>query len=238
MTSDSIRPRFPSARRIGHNLLTMNIDSRDSDTLKPPELDELGQILTATGLGLEDAEIDTQVEAFPLVVTTTAEEELDAFLFASLERIGGTPCVLWGLGSVRPGRAAKKLLSGMAAELYRRAAITFPDEDVLVGGRFATPSAYGLLDSLADRVPRPDYRATGEERAWGRRLAKRFGCEEEYDDRAFRIESRRRPWSVDSTAALNGVAPKIAGSLFDEVDGTALIAFAWALAEDLAARLD
>ena len=35
--------------------------------------------------------------------------------------------------------------------------------------------AYKLL---TDIVPRPDHKASGEERAWGRRLAKRFGIED------------------------------------------------------------
>lgn len=222
-----------------HNFMPMEIDSRDSDMLKPPELDELGQVLTAHDVGYEDAEIDRQVEQMPLVVTAQTDEELDGFLFSSLERIGGTPCILWGLGAIRPGRAAKKTLAEMAEELFRRAAITFPDEDVLVGGRFGSPSAYGLLDGLSDRVPRRDHKPSGEERAWGRRLAKRFGCEDRYDDRAFLVKPDGRPEPVMDVASVNGNAPKIAEGLFDGVhEQGALVAFAWALAEDLAARLD
>lgn len=220
----------------------MEIDSRDSDTLKPPELDELGQVLTANGSGFDDSEIDGQVETFPLIVTAqSSDEEFEGFLFASLERVGGTPCVLWGLGTSRTVKSAKKLLGAMTEELFRRAAITFPDEDVLVGGRFAQPSGYGLLDGLSDRVPRPDHKPTGEERAWGRRLAKRFGCDERYDDRAFVVSGVETPEPVVDGVSLNGNAPKIARGLFDDTvpgEGNALIAFGWALAEDLAARLE
>ncbi|HLF99742.1 MAG TPA: hypothetical protein VI916_04675 [Acidimicrobiia bacterium] len=219
----------------------MRIDSRDSDTLKPPELDELGQLLTKSDLGIEDAELDFQVETFPLVVTAQSDDDAFAgFLFGSLERIGGTPCILWGLGSSLPGRPAKKTLAGMAEELHRRAAITFPDEDVLVGGRFAQPSAYTLLDGLADRVPRPDHKPSGEERAWGRRLAKRFGCEDRYDDQSFCVAPKKvREPSVDAVV-LNGTLPKVASKVFDELkpaDGAAIIAFGWASAESLANRL-
>ncbi|MBI2169703.1 MAG: hypothetical protein HYU28_09440 [Actinobacteria bacterium] len=219
----------------------MRIDSRDSDTLKPPELDELGQLIDRNELDIGDDEIDGQVECFPLVVTSSSDDDdIEGFLFGSLERVGGTPCVLWGLGSAVPGRTAKKVLSAMAEELFRRAAITFPDEDVLVGGRFAQPSAYTLLDGLADRVPRPDHRPSGEERAWGRRLAKRFGCDHRYDDQVFCVSPvRKREASVDAVA-LNGTTPKLAGKVFDELkppEGSAIIAFGWALAEDLAARL-
>lgn len=219
----------------------MSIDSRDSDTLKPPELDELGQLLTKTELGIDDAELDFQVETFPLVVTSQTDDgAFDGFLFGSLERIGGTPCILWGLGSALPGRSAKKILAAMAEELHRRAAITFPDEDVLVSGRFAQPSAYTLLDGLADRVPRPEHRPSGEERAWGRRLSKRFGCDDRYDDQNFCVSPRKkREPSVDAVH-LNGAMPKVASRVFDELkppEGAAVIAFGWATAEGLAARL-
>ena len=60
---------------------------------------------------------------------------------------------------------------------FRRAVLAFPDEDVLVGTRFAHASGFEAFKALDDIVPRPDHKATGEERAWGRRLAKRFGVE-------------------------------------------------------------
>ena len=50
-----------------------------------------------------------------------------------------------------------------------------------------SPSLPGFraFAGLEDVVPRLDHRATGEERAWGRRLAKRFGAEGQLDDRTF-----------------------------------------------------
>ena len=41
-------------------------------------------------------------------------------------------------------------------------------------------------------VPRPGYTPNGEDRAWGRRLAKRFGFEGHFDDRAFRVAVKGR----------------------------------------------
>src|SRR5690348_3100755 len=174
----------------------MQVESRDSVSLKPAELDELGQLLSSVGICLGDSELDSQVEQFPLVVQVTVDGERQGFLFGSLERVGGTPCILWGLGAVRRGRNANAAIKGLVGELYRRAAISFPDEDVLVAGRIAHPAAYGLLGSLSDVVPRPDYSPTGEERAWGRRLARRFGCDSAYDDRAFRVTTKGKPQAV------------------------------------------
>src|SRR5688572_20214654 len=167
----------------------MDVDIRDSASLKPAELDELSQVLRKAGSPLPDSTIDDQVERFSRVTMVMAEEEIHGFLFGSLERIGGTPCILWGLGAVKKGRNARPCLDGLVTELYRRAAISFPDEDVLVAGRIAHPAAYTLFSVLDDVCPRPKYSPNGEERAWGRRLARRFGCEDRYDDRSFRLSA-------------------------------------------------
>jgi hypothetical protein len=54
-----------------------------------------------------------------------------------------------------------------------------------VGTRLGVAEAYQAFVGLVDVVPRPDHKASGEERAWGRRLAKRFGAEGRIDDRTF-----------------------------------------------------
>src|SRR3954449_5310411 len=128
----------------------MQVESRDSVSLKPAELDELGQLLASVGLDGMDHELEAHVETFPLVVLAVEDAGNHGFLFGSLERVGGTPCILWGLGAVRRGKNARASLDRLVAELYRRAAISFPDEDVLVAGRVAHPSAYTLFSVLDD----------------------------------------------------------------------------------------
>lgn len=217
----------------------MNVESRDSVSIKPAELDEFGQLAQTAGLPLADESIDAQVEAFPLIALAGHDSELHGFLFGSLERIGGTPCILWGLGAIRRGRQSNAALRGLVAELYRRAAISFPDEDVLVAGRFAHPSTYSLLAQLDDVCPRPGYTPTGEERAWGRRLARRFGCDARYDDRAFRVERNgcAEPILDGGVVKAGGKKASEAVSEIDPVKGEALIAFGWAMAESLAGGL-
>lgn len=214
----------------------MQVESRDSVSLKPAELDELGQLLASVGLDGMDHELEAHVETFPLVVLAVEDAGNHGFLFGSLERVGGTPCILWGLGAVRRGRQSGAAVKGLVGELYRRAAISFPDEDVLVAGRIAHPAAYGLLGSLADVVPRPDYSPTGEERAWGRRLARRFGCDSSYDDRAFRVTTKGKPQAVldASTVKGGGKAATAVVGVTDPSKGEAVIAFGWATADALA----
>ena len=110
----------------------MSVESRDSVSLKPAELDEVGQIFQSNGLPISDEELDRQVESFPLAVLSRAEGDIDGLMLGSLERIGGTPSILWGMGVVRKGKLASATLKSMTGELTRRAAISFPDEDVLV----------------------------------------------------------------------------------------------------------
>jgi hypothetical protein len=227
---------WPSEVVFGQNYPAMDVESRDSVSLKPAELDELGQIVDAVGLSLRDELLDQHVEQFPLIATGSVEGELHAFLFGSLERIGGTPSILWGLGASRRGRAAAPAMKALVGELYRRAAISFPDEDVLVAGRIAHPSVYSLLSNLTDVVPRPRYTPTGEERAWGRRLARRFGCDTRYDDRAFRVTKNGRAEPVIDGSTLKGGGKAIVEMLGtpDPARGEAVIAFGWAVAEALA----
>ncbi|MGH9039450.1 MAG: hypothetical protein ACRDZ3_04395, partial [Acidimicrobiia bacterium] len=190
-------------------------------------MDLLSQLLRDAGSCLDDKILDKQVESFPRVSLVTADEEVVGFLFGSLERIGGTPCVLWGLGTARDASAAEPVVSAMTTELFRRAAISFPDEDVLVAGRFAHPTVYQLFGGLQEPVPRPGYKASGEDRAWGRRLAKRFGCDDRYDDRAFRAEGQGAPEPL-LDVELSGSPEPAVTELMSSVErerGDSLIAF-------------
>lgn len=226
---------WPEVVSVGQNVGAMQIESRDSVSLKPAELDELGQLLASVGLSGMDGELETHVESFPLIVLAQDDASAQGFLFGSLERVGGTPCILWGLGAVKRSRQAGTMVKALVAELYRRAAISFPDEDVLVAGRIGHPAAYGLFGALADVVPRPDYSPTGEERAWGRRLARRFGCDSRYDDRAFRVAPTGKPGAVLDASAVKGggkAATAVVGTL-DVTSGEAMIAFGWATADAL-----
>jgi hypothetical protein len=218
----------------------MDVDIRDSASLKPAELDELSQVLRKAGSPLPDKTIDEQVERFSRVTMVTDDEEVHGFLFGSLERIGGTPCVLWGLGATDAANGdAAPMLEAMTTELYRRAAISFPDEDVLVAGRIANPALYSLFGGLQEPCPRPGYRASGEDRAWGRRLAKRFGCDANYDDRAFRSAGSGSPEPKLDIELGGDAEPEVAELLapLDPNNGDTLIAFGWAPAESLAAVL-
>ena len=164
---------------------------------------------------------------------------LKGFSFCTLERIGGTPSVLVGLASVKRTSRRDSVLRAIMTDQFRRAVLAFPDEDVLVGTRFAAPSGFEAFKSLDDIVPRPDHSASGEERAWGRRLAKRFGIDSStYDDRTFIAKGDGSfPLALDHEALKPEKLDPRVEELFAAVDaerGDSLIAFGWTMAEDLA----
>ena len=94
------------------------------------------------------------------------------------------------------------------------------------------------MKALDDIVPRPGHKASGEERAWGRRLAKRFRIDTaSYEDRAFIVRGGgAQPVLFDHASAKpENISADVAAQL-DDLDipaGDTLIAFGWAMAEDL-----
>ena len=218
----------------------MKTDTKDCTALSDSELSEMADICADGVAGYDVGILSKQCEQWVLVTQVREGSKLSGFSFCTLERIGGTPCVLIGLASVKRGPKRHAVVKAMVGDQLRRAVLAFPDEDVLLGTRFLDPAGFDVLSGLTDIVPRPDHKATGEERAWARRLAKRFGAEARVDDRTFVVEG-----TGDTPAAFDhepldptAVDPSVA-AFFKSVDrtrGDTLIGFGWAMAEDLAVR--
>ena len=81
-----------------------------------------------------------------------------------------------------------------------------------LGTRMSDAGAFEAFKVLTDIVPRPGHKASGEERAWGRRLAKRFGIEADALRRPeLHHHRRRRPAA--------GVRPRVAQAREDRRRG-------------------
>ena len=122
-------------------------------------------------------------------------------------------------------------------EELRRAVLAFPDEDVLIAARMTDPSVYEAFKSLESIVPRKGHKASGEERAWGRRLAKRFGImPSRYADRQFRVKGDGSLPVVFDHESLKPEKVADYAEFFEDLDveaGECVIAFGWAMAEEL-----
>lgn len=219
--------------------MSIAVDTKDCTALSDAELAEMADLCAEGPLPHEVGTLSKQAEAWVLVTQVRENEKLKGFAFCTLERIGGTPCVLIGLSSIRRTSKRDSVLRGIIQDQMRRAVLAFPDEDVLIGARFGEVGGFDLFKTLNDIVPRSGHKATGEERAWGSRLARRYGIENgAYDQRAFVARGDGSgPAAVFDHTTLHpeGIDGEVA-SRFDEVrpdKGDSLIAFGWAMEEDL-----
>jgi hypothetical protein len=220
--------------------MAIDVETKDCTSLSDGELAELGDICTDGPAHFDIGLLSKQREEWVLITLASDGGNLAGFSFCTLERIGGTPSVLIGLASVTRSPRRQEVLRAMMGDQLHRAVLAFPDEDVLVGTRLIDPAgfeAFRVFTSLHDVVPRPGHKATGEERAWGRRLSKRFGVDADYRDREFIAVGEGVPPCVLDYEGLDEADPAVA-AFFAEVEsarGDCLIAFGWAMAEDLAA---
>lgn len=212
--------------------MSVEVLTQDCSALSEAQLEEMLAVGGAFGADL----LAKAKEDWVLCTLARVDGKLHGFTFSTLERIGGTPCVLIGLMSVKRTGKRDQVLKGLMGEAYHRALMAFPDEDVVVGSRFAAPDGLEAFKSLTEIIPRNGHRAVGEERAWGRRLAKRFGVDSHYDEQSFVVKekgqtgfidhesSKPEKISADITALFVNVNPKKAG---------VLIVHGWTMAESL-----
>jgi hypothetical protein len=127
------------------------------------------------------------------------------------------------------------VLRALMKEAYHRALMAFPDEDVVVGARFVSADALDAFKDLDDVTPRPGVRAVGEERAWGRRLAKRFDCDSGYDEKTFVVNLNGRAGFMDHESTKPESLDPAQVALFADVpaESGALVVYGWTMAEDL-----
>jgi hypothetical protein len=219
--------------------MSIQVETKDCTTLGDAELAELADLCAQGPIPYEVGLLSKQAEAWVLITQARDNGKLKGFAFCTLERIGGTPCVLVGLASITRGSKRDTVLRNIVQDQLRRAVLAFPDEDVLYGTRFTEPAGFEAFKALNDVVPRPDHRASGEERAWGRRLAKRFGVDTaSYDDRSFKATGTGSHPEVFDHESLKPEAIEADVAAFfkgtNAKRGDSLVAFGWAMAEDLA----
>lgn len=218
--------------------MAVEVETKDCTAVGDAELAELADLSADGPNPFEIGVLSKAAESWVLVTLARDNGRLKGFSFSTLERIGGTPSVIIGLASIKRTAKRSTVLRAMMTDQLRRAVLAFPDEDVLVGTRFATVSGYEAYATLDDIVPRPDYKATGEERAWGRRLVKRFAiASSRYDERAFLVKGDESyPEILDHESLKPEKLDPGYHQFFEGLDvarGDALIAFGWAMADDL-----
>jgi hypothetical protein len=217
--------------------MAIQVENKDCTALSDAELAEMADIcVEGRHDGLDIGAIGKQAEEWVLVSQAYLDGRLQGFGLYTLERIGGTPALLIGLAGVKRIAKRNTVLNGLMTDMFRRAVLAFPDEDVLVATRMNDASAFEAFSTLQDINPRPGHRASGEERAWGRRLAKRFG-ERKYADRQFTVTGTTSPALVFDHESLDpdSIDSDVA-ALFQDLDldrGDCLVTYGWAMTENL-----
>jgi hypothetical protein len=215
--------------------MAIDVETKDTTALSDAELSDMADISANGAVEYDVGVLSKARDDWVLVTQGRQDSQLGGFAFCTLERIGGTPCVLIGMASIGRTEGREEVLRAIVGDELRRAVLAFPDEDVLVATRLVEPSGYTVFEDLEDVVPRPGHKPTGEERAWARRLAKRFGGEGKVNDRTFVLSGNgTTPGILDYS---NGTPGPDYEAFFTDVDragGDTLIVFGWAMAEDLA----
>jgi hypothetical protein len=217
--------------------MAMTVTTKDSTALSDAELAEMADLCVDREPNFDIGFLSKQREEWVLVTHAREGSKLRGYSFCTLERIGGTPSLLIGLLLVDRNAKSDQTLKTILHDQFRRALLAFPDEDVLLGSRLTTPDGYRAFLGLEDVVPRLGYRPTGEDRAWGRRLAKRFGSEKAIDDKTFIMTVSSGSVGGLDYVASKGAIPEGAHVHFEGLDaerGQRLVVFGWAMAEALA----
>ncbi len=210
--------------------MTIEVITKDCSALTDAELSEMADLSAASidwGVGV----LSKQVDEWVLVSQAFERGQLRGFVFSTLERIGGTPALILGVACVGRTRSRTTTLRGLMHDQFHKARMAFPDEDVVVASRMLDVGALDAFKDLESIRPWPDQRPNGEERAWGRRLAKRFGAVD-FDDRSMLTRTNSELLTFDHES----LKPQQLTELFTECDartGRHLIVFGWAMAEFL-----
>jgi hypothetical protein len=212
--------------------MALDVSTNDAAALTDSDLDELASMEDAFSAG----QLSKAKEDWVLITTARFGGALHGFTFSTLERIGGTPCVLIGLMSVKRTSKRDQVLRGLVGEAYHRALMAFPDEDVVVGCRFVNADGLEAFKDLRELTPSPGTSAVGEERAWGRRLAKRFGVDAKYDAKTFIAAAGSADGFLDHESSKPDKLDAGVVEMFEAVPvakGGAMIVYGWTMAEDL-----
>ena len=210
--------------------MPVEVTTQDCSSLSDNEIAEMAD-LSALSSGFDVGDLSKQLEEWVLVSRAYRKGELGGFILSTLERIGGTPALIVGVGQIAEGSQKAAVCKALVHQQYYKALMAFPDEDVVVAARILEPGGYVLHNELSDIRPWPEVRPNGEDRAWGRRLAKKYQADS-FDDRTMIARCQTSPM----TFACDFQGGEETTPVFENcsvADGDYVLAWGWAMAEYL-----
>src|SRR2546423_13345934 len=101
--------------------MAIDVETKDCTALTDAELGEMADICADGPAGYDVGLLSKQREEWVLITQVRDTGKLLGYSFCTLERIGGTPCLLWGLSSVKRTAKRESVLKHLMADQYRRA---------------------------------------------------------------------------------------------------------------------
>ena len=111
--------------------MSIEVETKDCTGLSDVELAELADLCAESPFPHEIGAITKEAESWVLVSQAREDGKLKGFTFSTLERIGGTPCVLIGMGSIKRSSKRDTVLRAIMQEELRRA---YGEALLLLGG--------------------------------------------------------------------------------------------------------
>src|ERR1700710_1131581 len=97
--------------------MAIDVETKDCTALSDAELAELGDMCAGGPAGFDIGLLSKQREEWVLITQGRSNGVLHGFAFSTLERIGGTPCVLIGMASIKRTGKRNEALKGLTHEL-------------------------------------------------------------------------------------------------------------------------
>ena len=97
--------------------MAFEIETKDCNALSDAEISDMADLCADSPLRFEMGELSKETEEWVLCCQAMENGRLKGFGFYTLERIGGTPAIIIGLGSI--GRSSRRdaVLRGMITDL-------------------------------------------------------------------------------------------------------------------------
>src|SRR5258708_20480540 len=113
--------------------MAFDVETKDCTALSDAELGEMADICADGPAGFDVGLLSKQRDEWVLITQVRENGKLHGFSFCTLERIGGTPCLLWGLASVKRTSKRDSPLKALCAGPFPRAVLPFPPRAALRG---------------------------------------------------------------------------------------------------------
>ena len=171
--------------------MPMEVVTKDTTAISDAELAEMADLCADREPRFDIGYLSKVREEWVLITTAREGNKLRGYSFSTLERIGGTPCLLVGLALIDRNSKSEQALKSVLADQFRRALLAFPDEEVLLGTRLLNTDGFRALQGLEEIVPRILCRSRGALRRWRRAVLRLGRCREGAPARRLRLGDAR-----------------------------------------------